>query len=295
MSEETGNRIIDLINFFAAHPTEAFTLSDVVEHLPISLGSAHRALKALTDARYLSRHPRHKTYSLGLTLVAIGQAALERHPAVSLAREEMSRLTAELGLQCVATTRVDDELVSLVKTGVPPGDHGIRRAGERRPFIPPLGLGHVAWAGAETTAAYLARGAARPDHPTHGFLLKSLEVIRQRGYAMAANGPAVRSVWQAIWDQAARLRDERYWEQMRRLLAGLSRDELQLLTLDQPGAIRLAYISAPVFSPGGEVLLSISMSGFAEELDADTVSRHVERLCAAAATVTQQIHGQLPR
>lgn len=295
MTEEPGNRTIDLINFFAAHPTESFTLSEVVDQLSLSLGSAHRALKSLTDARYLSRHPKHKTYSLGLALVAIGQAALERHPAVHLARAEMAQLTAELGLQCVATAVVDDELLSLAKTGNTPADQGIRRVGERRPFIPPLGLGHIAWSKPDLIAAYLAKGAGNGDEALRAYLLQSLEVIRKRGYAMAANGPAMKSVWQVIWEHAANFRDESYWTQMRSLLGELSRDELQLLALDNIESTRLAYISAPVFSPTGEVVLSISMSGFADSVDAGTVSRYIERLAAAAANVTSETHGRMPR
>lgn len=295
MSEESNNRIIDLINFFAAHPTESFTLSEVVDHLSLSLGSAHRVLKTLTDARYLSRHPKHKTYSLGMALVAIGQAALERHPAVHLARAEMAKLTAELGLQCVATAVVDGELLSLAKTGNTPADQGIRRVGERRPFIPPLGFGHVAWSKPELIDAYLARGPGNADETTRAFMLKSLEVIRKRGYAMAANGPAMKSVWQVIWEHAANFRDESYWAQMRRLLGELSKDEFQLLSLDNIDSVRLAYISAPVFSATGEMVLSISMSGFTDNLDADTVSRYVERVCTAAANVTSETHGRMPR
>lgn len=299
MSEDSSKRIVKLINFFAAHPTESFTLSQVVDQLSISLGSAHRTLKSLTDARYLVRHPAHKTYSLGLALVAVGQAALERHPAVHFARTEMAKLTSELDLQCVATAVVGDELMSLAKTGDTPADQGILRVGERRPFLPPLGLGHVAWGKPELIDAYLGRlassGNAARDKTLRAYLLPSLEAIRRRGYAMAADGPAMKSVWQAIWEHAANTQNEKYWAQMHRLLGALSTDEFQLLTLDKVRSSRLAYISAPVFSPNGEVLLSISMSGFSKKLDAGTVSRLAERVCTAAMNVTSATHGRVPQ
>jgi DNA-binding IclR family transcriptional regulator len=299
MSEDSGKRIVRLINFFAAHPTESFTLSEIVDHLSLSLGSAHRVLKTLTDARYLSRHPQRKTYSLGLALVAVGQAALERHPAVALARDEMAKLTDELGLQCVATARVGDELMSLAKSGDPPAEQGIRHVGERRPFVPPLGLGHAAWSTPAQVDAYLAKvaspGPARRDAEMRAHMQKSLAAIRDRGYALAANGPAMKSVWQLIWDYAAHFQSERYWAQMHRVLGALSNDELQLLSLDGVGNVRLAYISAPVFSAGGEVLLSISMSGFTRKLDARAVARLAERVCNAAAQVTSASGGRAPR
>ncbi|WP_372810629.1 helix-turn-helix domain-containing protein, partial [Litorivivens sp.] len=63
MASSSNTRAIDVINFLAAHPTEAFTLTELAEQLALSHGSAHRVLNALTEARYLSRHPKHKTYS----------------------------------------------------------------------------------------------------------------------------------------------------------------------------------------------------------------------------------------
>ena len=232
MSDASNGRVVRLINFFAAHPTESFTLSQVVDHLSLSLGSAHRLLKTLTEARYLSRDPHGKTYSLGLALVAVGQAALERHPVVDLARAEMTTLTDELGLQCVATALVGDELISLAKTGDTPADQGIRHVGERRPFVPPLGLGHAAWASAAQIEAYLGKIAgpsARRDAEIRAHIGKALAVIRARGYALAANGAAMSSVWALIWEYATHFRSERYWTQMHRLLGALSDDELQLL------------------------------------------------------------------
>src|SRR3546814_2976804 len=80
------------------------------------------------------------------------------------------------------------------------------------------------------------------------YLRQSLEAIRRRGYAMAADGPAMKSVWQAIWEHAANTQNEKYWAQMHRLLGALSTDEFQLLTLDRIRTFRLAYISAPVRS-----------------------------------------------
>src|SRR3546814_18650926 len=86
--------------------------------------------------------------------------------------------------------------------------------------------------------------------------------------------------------------NEKYWAQMHRLLGALSTDEFQLLTLDRIRTFRLAYISAPVFAASGEVLLSISMSGFTRKLDAGAVARLAERVSTAAANVTRAAHGE---
>src|SRR3546814_5449288 len=130
------------------------------------------------------------------------------------ARAEMAKLTSDLDLQCVATAVVGDELMSLAKTGDTPADQGIRRVGERRPFVPPLGLGHVAWAKPELIESYFGRlatsGSSSRDRMLRAYLRQSLEAIRRRGYAMAADGPAMKSVWQAIWENAANTQTEKY-------------------------------------------------------------------------------------
>ena len=85
-------RVIDVMNFLAARPTESFTLTEIALHLGLSNGSAHRVLTTLAESQYLSRHPKTKTYSLGMALVAIGQAALAKHRDIDIARRELTRL-----------------------------------------------------------------------------------------------------------------------------------------------------------------------------------------------------------
>ena len=79
-------RAIRLVNFLVAHPAEVFTLSELCQRLDINRASALRVLGALVAAGYIERHPRHLTYTLGVTLVAVGQAAAVRHPAVRVAQ-----------------------------------------------------------------------------------------------------------------------------------------------------------------------------------------------------------------
>ncbi|MCU1398024.1 MAG: transcriptional regulator, IclR family, partial [Acidimicrobiales bacterium] len=76
-----------MLNFLAAHPNEAFTLSDIADRLDINLASTHALLTVLIDAGYANRHPRLRTFTLGASVVALGSAALEAHPAIDLARD----------------------------------------------------------------------------------------------------------------------------------------------------------------------------------------------------------------
>ncbi len=296
MSEVFGpnSRVIDVINFLAAHPTEAFTLSELAEHLELSSGSAHRVLTTLTEARYLSRHPKHKTYSLGVALVAIGHAALEKHRGIDIARREMARLTDELKAQCIATAIVDDELLFLAKEGVPQTHDGLNRVGERRPFIPPLGLGHIAWADKHTIASYLDKAKLTLSDSMRNYLQKILAVIRERGYAIAANGDALRALRQTATYPIDHRRDDAYWSRLHELIAALSVPEIQLFNIADAGSAGISYISVPVFSPTGAVALELALSGIPNNLSVAEIERYAERLRATAAIVTCETHGRIP-
>ncbi len=295
MTDSSNTRVIRVINFLAAHPTESFTLSELATRLSLSYGSAHRVLNALTEARYLSRHPKHKTYSLGLALVAVGQATLEKHPAVDVARREMMRLSADLGVQCIASAIVDDEMLFIAREGVPRTLEAVTRVGERRPFMPPLGLGHVAWADANVVEAYLGKAPSGMSGAMRDYLLTAIEVVRERGYSMAAIGPGLMALRRIASDYIDDDRDDEYWLQMQRGMGELSRDEIQLLSLDQGAATRIGHISAPVFSPSGEVALELAITGVPDGLGRSELESCTERLLAAAATVTSETHGRMPR
>src|SRR4051794_16756689 len=90
----SATRAVAVLNFLAAHPRDSFTLSDLSARLDINLASAHSLLAALTDAGYVVRDARQRTYGLGPTVDALGIAALERHAVIDLARDAARQLAS---------------------------------------------------------------------------------------------------------------------------------------------------------------------------------------------------------
>ena len=262
--------------------------------MALSNGSAHRVLSTLTEARYLSRHPKHKTYSLGVALVAVGQAALEKHRGIDIARREMARLTDELKAQCIATAIVDDEMLFLAKEGVSQTHDGLVRVGERRPFVPPLGLGHIAWADKKTIATYFGRAQTTLSDSLQDYLKTALGTIRQRGYAVAANGDALRALHRTATHPSHNQTDAAYQSQIGELIGALSEKEIQLFDIADAGSDGISYISVPVFSPLGTVTLELALSGMPDHLSVAELERYAERLRATAAIVTSETHGRMP-
>ena len=192
-----ATRAIDIINYLAAHPTESFTLSDIVKRVGINVASAHAVLLVLTDAGYLVRHSRLRTFSLGPSLVAVGSAALEHHWAIDIARDEFRRLCVELDLEGAVCAPAGDEIVFVARAG----EHQPRgiplHVGHRVPLVPPLGPVYVAWS--ETaTEGWLARaGGSATAEELNGYR-RLLESVRTRGYWVALEAEARRGLGEAL-------------------------------------------------------------------------------------------------
>jgi len=288
-------RVIDVLNFLAAHPAEAFTLAEIARHVGLSNGSAHRLLTTLAAGQFLSRHTAHRTYSLGLALVGIGQAAVDKHRGIEVARTEIARLALELAVQCSVNTVIEDEIVVLARTGTAQSHVGLTRVGERRPLVPPVGICHVAWSGEAAIAAYIARADGHLAPAALTRLRKAFAAVRQRGYAIAAKGPSRNGAHEATHTPADRVRDAAYWEGVMAMLGQLTPAEIQALDLAEATSAGVSYISAPVFAPDGRVAFQLVASGLPGGLDLAGIERHAERLCAAAAAITAETHGRAPR
>ena len=288
------SRVMDVLGFLAAHPTEAFTLAEIARQVGLSNGSAHRLLTTMAAGEFLSRNPRHRTYSLGVAIVAIGQAAIEKHRGIELARREIAQLAVELNVQCSANALVDGDLLVLVREGRARSHLGLTRVGERRPLVPPVGLCHVAWSGDAIIDAYIepARASLSPALRRH--LVDSFPLIRSRGFAMAANGPGSGRTRQTMVTPNSRNRDARYWSRVFELVGQLTPDEVQLFDLERAIGAGVSYIAAPVFSPAGAVAFQLVLTGMPTDLSAPTIKSHAERLCAAAAIITSEMHGHPP-
>jgi DNA-binding IclR family transcriptional regulator len=288
------SRALSVLNFLGAHPTESFTLAEIARHLGLSNGSAHRILTTMAEARFLSRNEKHKTYSLGIALVALGRAALEKHRGVEIARKEIAQLASELNVQCIVTAIADGELLLVAKEGAPQSHDGLQQVGERTPLILPIAIGHIAWSSAQVIESYLSAASPYLSKTLREHTLAALSAIRKRGYAMAANGPAVRRIRQAINAPNRYIRDDAYWTALHNAISTISEDELQLVTTPAKPASGLRYIAAPVFSPDGIVSLELALTGLPSTLGAKEIERYAERLCAAAAVVTGEVHGHYP-
>jgi DNA-binding IclR family transcriptional regulator len=281
-----ATRAISVLNFLAAHPADAFTLSDLAARLEINVASAHALLGVLTDAGYLVRHPRLRTYTLGPSVVALGSAALERHAAIDLARDAARDLAREVGLEVAVTAPAGDDIVFLARAG----EHQARgvsvHVGQRVPLAPPLGSVFVAWG--DAAVSWLAR-AEEPDG-----MRAVLEGVRARGYSIALEAEARKGLWSALDHLADTPADARLRGSVDDLVTELGHGEYQVHELDRARTYDVSMVAAPVFGTAGEVVLALTLVGFPAGLSAEQIASYGERLRDVALVVTKRSSGRVP-
>jgi len=219
---------------------------------------------------------------------------LEKHRGIEIARKEIARLALELNAQCSVTAIADGELLLVAKEGAPQSRDGLHQVGERTPLILPIAIGHIAWSSEQVIESYLSEASPHLSKALRRHTFAAIAAIRRRGYAMAANGPAMRALRQSTISPNGYIRNDAYWTALRGAISTMSEEELQLLNIPSKPTTGLRYIAAPVFSPDGSVTLELVTTGLPSNLGAKEIERYAERLCAAAAVVTGEVHGRYP-
>ncbi len=263
-------RALAILDFLAAHPTEAFTLTEIAQELGVNLASTHAVLGSMADAGYLVRHPTHKTYRLGPSVVAVGHAALVSHPVIEVAREEMQRIAVDTGLECLAAAPFEMELVAVAQVGPTTTQQPLIRVGQRLPLVPPLGIMYVAWSDQERIDDWLSRAAPTEPRGSTGRYLRALESARALGFSVGV------------------------------IQAG--RQTAILPIKGDPGTLdfgtdthpRVSYIAASIFDERSDVSLVISLTGFDRACTAQEIVNLGYRLRNSAEAVTRAVHGSPP-
>jgi len=276
-------RTIAVLNHLAAHPDEKLTLSELSRDLQLNKATLHAILNGLAEAGYLVRDPARKSYGLGPALIAVGNASAASFASVDYALPEMQALTDELGLDCVASAVIHDEIVILARTGTPRpfGVHVL--PGQRLPLVPPIGTVFVAWSPEEDVEHWLSllgSSAGRTATERHR---KSLASVAARGYSVGLEGGG----------RASRSTEGRTLT-LQESIQGLKTEEYAPLQLDAGATYRANHIGAPVFGPEGDVEIALFIIGFPGPITGKDIDRIADKLKAAAERVTKGIHGRSP-
>jgi DNA-binding IclR family transcriptional regulator len=276
------DRTVALLNFMSLHPDDPWSLSELARRLDLNKATAHAMLTALTDAGYVLRHPVDKTFTLGPAVIAVGNAAAVRqYEVVDFARGAMQALADEIGVRCIASAAIGEEIVFLAASG-DPQPFGLHiQVGARLPLVPPLGTVFVAWSSPDEIDEWLRRLGPNATEDELQRFRDVVVTVRQRGYSLGLEVPAARGLMTPEGDR-------------RRAFNELGHNEYVLLELEHSASYRLSHVAAPVFGPDGRVALSLNLMGFRHELRAEQVPELAARVTEATGRVTKAIHGKPP-
>jgi DNA-binding IclR family transcriptional regulator len=288
------DRTVTVLEFLAGHPETGFGVSELARRLSMSKATVHAITAALADAGWLLRHPTDKTYRLGPALVAVGNAAAAQFEVVDYARVEMRKLAEDLGVQCVASAAIGDEMVILATAGATqplgPGVH----VGHRIPLVPPLGTVFVAWSDADEIERWLRRLGPSANEVDLARYREALATVRRRGYAVALEADARVQLERALAQMGDDPRARRVRKVVAELVEELGHSEYVLLELEHAASYRVSLIASPVFGADGSVVLALTVFGFEGVMSADQVPEYGERLRETTRMVTKAIHGSEP-
>jgi DNA-binding IclR family transcriptional regulator len=216
----------------------------------------------------------------------VGNLALQLRQ-VDVARPEMERIAAELQACCIATARVDREVIIAASAGT--SNRGLlpTLVGQRLPFMPPTGNVFVAWESEKQIDRYLATGRAAESADA---ARAALTAVRERGYSLGLRNDAQRRFATTL-ELLAQQGDVAPSVDLREMVHELSYDPPEFSPRVEKD-VRL--ISAPVFAQNCAVAFALTLYGFRKPSEQTGIRAHIYRLLESAARVTALIGGRAP-
>lgn len=264
-------RVIALLNFYADHPGQAFSLTDLIRALKINRATCHSLLAELVDAGYLYR-TNDKRYLLGPAMVRFTRLASLHLSPLQIAQPEMRALSDRHDVVCLAVFRDGGDVVAREQTSSLSHLSLPLARGMRWPLRPPFGAIFLAWSPDEA-AAWLDSLAPPPSDAERQRTFEGMAFAREHGFQFVVKSVSDRRLeqiddWLFLQDPAER--------------------PIQPSTsLDPEQTYLMTGMSAPVFDRESRVAFVISLSGFAGTRTGAEVAAIAAEVRGACQRVTQ--------
>lgn len=268
-SSPSVERVVAVLNFFADHPGQAFTLTDLIRSLHLSRATCHALLTSLTDAGYLFRSS-DKTYVLGPVLATIGQRAHAHYSPLQVAQTEMRRLADTFDVVCSAVARDGSDIVVRERANSVSHLGNQLPRGTRLPLRLPFAAIFFAWSAPNVVERWIKQ----LDPPASPESLAAMDM---------ATAFARENGFQIILHRTRPAEGQRDWPYVD------VPDERPVTVSGLPEAgteYPLAALSAPVFDDAGNVAFVLALQGFSGTLPGERILEAGAALKAACERVT---------
>ena len=273
-------RTAAILNFFADHPGQAFTLTEIVRALKLSRATCHSFLAGLVEVGYLYRGS-DKNYVLGPAVIHLAQVAAKHASPSQVLQPELRKLADEFGGYCGGYYLDAGDVVVLERAAAGGQVGWSAPPGFRFKLRPPFGAIFYAWRrNAEAdAAAWLDTVAPPATAEQRATMLEAMNFARQHGYIFGVS-------------------NERFVGGPRESqIAFASQTELPTLIVPrlEPGReYPLNFVMAPIFDSHSQVAFVVSLTNFSGGFSADRVEAVGQRVREACDRVTRFMSGRQP-
>ncbi len=267
-------RTVAVLDFFAAHPEQSFTLTDIVTSLRISRATCHALLAALVEAGYLYRDS-DKNYGLGPALAAIGRIALEHFSPLQLARPEMRKLANDYDVVCSALFRDRDEIVNREWAASASHHTWLLSHPRRYPLVPPMGNVFLAWSSPKEVDRWLDKVQPPLSKKVQQELRESLEFVKSCGFAFGYRRVPIQTA-----------------DRAQELMGSSTLTAYAVTELDHKRSYELAFVVAPVLDAQERLVFALALNGFIKPERGADIEKIGKRLRASCDAIAAFIAGR---
>lgn len=272
----SAQRIIAIINFFAEHPGQSFTLTVLVRALKISSATCHTLLVELVEAGYLYRTS-DKSYILGPTLASIGNIAKEHFSPLQMANPEMRDMADEFNVICTAYFVERNEIVIRAHAAAISQHSLANTLGARAKIRGVFAAIYAAWMPQNEADTWIDSLEPSPSPEVRQSIHQGMKFTREHGFCVGVRNvePSAtrRPPPKSVGDYAD--------APVSHLSAPAELDPDQFYSV--------AFIASPVFEALNQVAFSLCLVGFDSQLKGKEVERMGKRLREACERITRFI------
>jgi flavin reductase (DIM6/NTAB) family NADH-FMN oxidoreductase RutF/DNA-binding IclR family transcriptional regulator len=224
--------------------------------------------------------------AMGATLDMLGSLAI-----ADRARQEIEALAADVGFECHAQVLRADQIV-LVASGYPPQSAAVPwRIGLAMPVVPPWGEAFMAWRPVAEQTEWLER--TRTPAESRARIIEDMAMIKSAGWSMTVwrSMADIDHISDVIAEHGRTPATERKFAELMQQAGTVARvgSEQDLPKLTDYPADSILSISAPVFSPDGELELMVNIHNMAIDTPEAEVKRCIHELREAAARISGRL------
>ena len=285
-------RACEVLHHLAGHPTESFSVSEIARELGVPRATCDTVLMGLADGGLVTRRAGDLRYELGLSCIALGDAARIANPVLRAAGIEAEQLACSLvACAAVSTRRGDASSVAEVFDYGP--TFGLSaQVGQSIPHLPPFGAVYIAWDPVDAEQ-WIARAGSSLDEDERLRYRRAVAEVRHRGYSVTVwsrRRPELEATLTKLTVQPNELQAQRARDE---LMARFAHSEYLATDLDD-ATMRVSHMAAPIFDRQGRAVASILLLGPDYDIEPAELRSRGVALVRAAARATEQAGGHSP-